>query len=148
MSDVDQLAAVIGTPARPEDYGSTYVSNPAIRESIARIILASDWLAERDGANRLRGALDGALDAVAAEREDLALKLRLEHWLTNAEKWGIGRNVPICGRCRHGDGVPMRWPCPTLQVLGWPEPPELTAGDMRHTVDDIRYHAVPPQVTP
>lgn len=144
MSDVDQLAAVIGTPG---EYGSIYVSDPTTRLAIADLILRSAWLAERDGTNRLRGALAGALDAVAAEREDLAAKLRLEHWLTNAEEWGIGRNVPVCGRCTHGDGVPMRWPCGTLQIVGWPEPPELVAGDMRHSVDAIR-HRVTPQVTP
>jgi hypothetical protein len=38
-----------------------------------------------------------------------------DHWLTR-DQWG-GRERDVCGRCRHGDGVPLLWPCPTRAAL-------------------------------
>jgi hypothetical protein len=38
-----------------------------------------------------------------------------EHWLTMAQ-WG-GEQVVCCGRCRYGDGVSYRSPCPSLRLV-------------------------------
>jgi hypothetical protein len=40
-----------------------------------------------------------------------------EHWVTIEPQWGDRLNVQVCGRCTHGDGVRMLWPCPTAQAL-------------------------------
>lgn len=137
MSDVDQLTLEL----------NSRLGTDHVHYYVAAAVVQSNWLRDRDAAHRLSGAIRVVSDA-QDEREDIAVKLRIEHWISLAPQWGVGRNVPVCGRCRHGDGVNMRWPCGTLQILGWPKPPELVASDMRHSVDHIRYHATAPEATP
>lgn len=70
---------------------------------------ASPWIRERIA----------LLLAAVRDRDARIAAARSEHWITR-DMWG-GEMRDVCGRCRHGDGVPMLWPCPTIAALDGPQ---------------------------